>query len=137
MGSQRPCEGFRAQITSRAKFNKDVKIRKADFFLNISPDGEIYHIREADISRCEATYHSRKARISLERSANITRAKREYHSSEARISLAQSANISRAKRAAPFGREVTERNTFALAKVLTPSKIPKQSFVILKRSSEG
>ena len=38
---------------------------------------------------------------------------------------------------APFGRGVTERNTFALAKVLTPSKIPKQSFVILKRSSEG
>ena len=87
MGSQRPCEGFRAQITSRAKFNKDVKIRKADFFLNISPDGEIYHIREADISRCEATYHSRKARISLERSANITRAKREYQSSEASRAL--------------------------------------------------
>jgi len=68
VGSQHPCEGFRAQTKPRAKFNKDVKIRNADFFLNISPDGEIYHIREADISRYEATYHSRKARISLERS---------------------------------------------------------------------
>ena len=34
-------------------------------------------------------------------------------------------------------RGVTERNTFALAKVLTPSKIPKRSFVILKRGGEG
>ena len=37
---------------------------------------------------------------------------------------------------APRLREVTERNTFALAKVLTPSKIPKRSFVILKRGGE-
>ena len=68
VGSQHLYERIRAQALSRAKFNKDVKIRKADFFLNISPYGEIYHIREADISRCKATYHSRKARISLERS---------------------------------------------------------------------
>ncbi|MBQ1196471.1 MAG: hypothetical protein IIX44_09535 [Clostridia bacterium] len=33
MGSQRPCEGIHTQTKSRAKFNKDVKIRKADFFL--------------------------------------------------------------------------------------------------------
>ena len=65
MGSQHPHEGFRAQTKPRAKFNKDVKIRKADFFLNISPDGEIYHIREADISRCDS-------KISLSRSENFT-----------------------------------------------------------------
>jgi hypothetical protein len=34
VGSQRLCEGIRAQTKSRAKFNKDVKIRpRADFFL--------------------------------------------------------------------------------------------------------
>ena len=33
VGSQRLCEGFPTQAKPRAKFNKDVKIRRADFFL--------------------------------------------------------------------------------------------------------
>ena len=39
VGSQRLCEGIRAPTKSRAKFNKDVKIRKADFFLYLRPAG--------------------------------------------------------------------------------------------------
>ena len=64
MGSQHLCEGIRAQTKSRAKFNKDVKIRKADFFLNFPRSGIL---------------HSREARTSLRRRRNISRATRELH----------------------------------------------------------
>ena len=63
-GSQHLREGFCAQTISRAKFNKDVKIRKADFFLNFPRSGIL---------------HSREARTSLRRRRNISRATRELH----------------------------------------------------------
>jgi hypothetical protein len=97
VGSQHLRERFCTQTISRAKFNKDVKIRKADFFLYLRPAGRNLVCAKHNII-CRRQHH-----------------------------------LHEVQHRAPFGRGVTERNTFALAKVLTPSKIPKQSFVILKR----
>ncbi len=49
MGNQHLCEEICTQTKPREKFNKDVKIRKADFFLYV-PQIEIYRVGAADIS---------------------------------------------------------------------------------------
>ena len=63
MGSQLSHEEFRTRTKPRAKFNKDVKIRKADFFLNIPPKAEyitsakrIYHVAKQHITRARREY---------------------------------------------------------------------------------
>lgn len=64
MGSQRPFEEFRAQTKPRAKFNKDVKIRNADFSLTfrrtakyITSAKRIYHVAKQHITRAKREYH--------------------------------------------------------------------------------
>ena len=108
VGSQRLCEGICTQTISWAKFNKYVNIRMADFFVYLRPAGRNLVCAKHNII-CRRQHHLHEV---------------QHHLHEV-------------QHRAPVGRGGTERNTFALAKVLTPSKIPKRSFVILKRGGEG
>ncbi|MBQ1195881.1 MAG: hypothetical protein IIX44_06525, partial [Clostridia bacterium] len=91
VGSQHLCEGFPTQAKPRAKFNKNVKIRRADFFLYLRPAGRNLVCAKHNII-CRRQHH-----------------------------------LHEVQHRAPFGRGVTEHDTFALAKVSTLSKIPKQA----------
>jgi hypothetical protein len=65
VGSQHPNEGFRTQTKPRAKFNKDVKIRKADFYLNLS-------LKAKDFTRTKCGFHLAQQDFTFRQRRNIS-----------------------------------------------------------------